>query len=234
MEAANDDFVADTIRNAEAIWLSGGDQSDYLNYWAGTKVQAALKERVNQGTPIGGISAGLDVLTQFVYSALLSKGTTSDQALADPFNKYITLDNQFDLKVPFLEGIIGDAHVVARDRMGRDVAFLCRIYDSGWSAQPRGISVDEQTALLIDMHGKATVLGTSSAYFLQAPGAPEVCQKGNPLTYRNISVYRINAQAGSYDLWSWMGHNGTEYNVSAVEGVLISDQANHRHIDLKN
>jgi len=228
VEAANDDDVVAIINNAEAIFIEGGDQSDYIKYWTGTKVQEALQKHVDQqGIPIGGISAGLDVLTQFVYSALLNKGTTSSEALADPFNKYITLDNKFDLKLPFLEGIIGDAHIIARDRMGRDIAFLCRIYDLGWSTQPRGISVDEQTALLIDVHGKATVVGNSNVYFLQAPGAPEVCQSGSPLTYKNISVYRINAQAGFYDLWSWVGDKGSEYDVSAIEGVLISYQANH-------
>ncbi|NBQ67567.1 MAG: cyanophycinase [Nitrosomonadaceae bacterium] len=226
VEAANDDDVAAIINNAEAIFIEGGDQSDYIKYWAGTKAQVALQQRASQGIPIGGISAGLDVLTQFVYSALLSKGATSSEALADPFNKYITLDNKFDLKLPFLEGIIGDAHVVARDRMGRDIAFLCRVYDSGWSNHPRGISVDEKTALLIDENGEAVAIGNSNVYFLQAPGAPEVCQSGSPLTYRNVSVYRINALAGSFNLWSWSGFHGSEYDVSAVEGMLISDQAN--------
>src|SRR5690242_8842031 len=37
--AANDPFVAATIRNAEAIWIAGGDQSNYINYWTGTPVQ---------------------------------------------------------------------------------------------------------------------------------------------------------------------------------------------------
>ena len=166
------------------------------------------------------------MLTQFVYSALASKGSTSEQALADPFNKYITLDSNFISTLLFLEGVMGDSHTITRDRMGRDIAFLCRIYDYGWSLEPRGISVDEETALLIDTHGTATVVGTRSVYFLQAPGAPEVCKSDYPLTYRNIGVYRINAQTGSYNLWSWLGHNGSEYNISAINGVLVSDQSN--------
>lgn len=86
----------------------------------------ALKKRVNeQGIPIGGISAGLDVLTQFIYSALLSKGVTPSQALADPFNKYTTLDNTFNLNLPFLQGIIGDAHMQACDHMGDVMSLFC-------------------------------------------------------------------------------------------------------------
>lgn len=227
VEAANNDDVEAIINTAEAIFIEGGDQSDYIKYWTDTILHRALKKRVSeQGIPIGGISAGLDVLTQFIYSALLSKGVTSSQALADPFNKYATLDNTFNLNLPFLQGIIGDAHMQARDRMGRDVAFLCRIYDSGWlepGTLPRSISVDEKTALLIDELGKATALGIGNVYFLQATGAPEVCQSKTPLTYKNIHVDRISAN-GYFYLSSWTNITGSDYFVSVEDGTLISYQ----------
>ena len=102
--------------------------------------------------------------------------------------------------------------------MGRNIEFLCRIYDNGWSDRPRAISIDEETALLIDAYGSSTVMGKSNAYFLQAPGVPEVCQAGSPLTYKDISMYRINAAArGTYHLWDWHGIGGRKYLVSAVE-----------------
>jgi len=225
--SARNQFVIDRINEAEAIWIAGGNQADYIKHWKNTPLQAALNERILQGVPIGGTSAGLDVLTQFIYSALVG-GVTSAQALADPFNLYITLDRDFIVNLPFLAGTIGDAHTSVRNRMGRGVAFLCRIYTNGWSDQPRGILVDEATALLIDAQGMSTIVGQGNAYFLQAPGAPEVCVMGSPLTYENIGVYRINAAtAGTFDLWSWFGTNGSEYHVSATQGKMTSDQANH-------
>jgi cyanophycinase-like exopeptidase len=165
VDAAKDEFVINTINQAEAIWIAGGDQSNYINYWKGTLVQKALNERILQGVPIGGTNAGLDVLTQFIYSALLNKGVTSSEALADPFNKYITLDRNL-VNLSILQGVIGDARAIPRDRMGRNIAFLCRIYDNGWSDRPPAISIDEQTALLIDAHDSGTVMGKSNAYFL--------------------------------------------------------------------
>ena len=125
---------------------------------------------------MGGTSAGLNVLTQFVYSAQATKGVTSSQALADPFNRYMSFERDF-ATVPHLTGVIGDPHFYARDRMGRDLAFLCRVYAAGWSNAPRGISVDEETALLIDANGQGTVVGNGSVYFLQAPGAPQSCAR---------------------------------------------------------
>jgi cyanophycinase len=220
--AASDPFVVNTILNAEALWIAGGDQSNYINFWKGTPVEDSLNTLIARGVPIGGTSAGMNVLTQFVYSALASQGVTSSQALADPFNRYITLDRDF-VNVSLLQGIIGDPHFVTRDRMGRDLAFLCRIYTNGWSSTPRDIAIDEQTALLIDAAGNASVVGSSTVYFMQAPGAPQVCQSKTPLTYDNVSVYRINA-SGTFNLARWSGKGGTAYTVSADAGVLSSNQ----------
>ena len=222
--AANDPFVASTIASAEALWIAGGDQSNYVKYWTGTPVQAEINALVARGAPIGGTSAGLNVLTQFIYSAMLSQGVDSSQALADPYTRYITLARDF-VGLPVLAGVIGDPHFAARDRMGRDLAFLCRIAAEGWSTTPRAIAVDERTALLNDARDATSVVGTGNVYFIGASGPAEVCQPGTPLTYRNVGVYRINAAAGSFDLGRWQGRNGTAYAVSAEAGVLASTQA---------
>ncbi len=107
--------------------------------------------------------------------------------------------------------------------MGRDLAFMCRIYLNGWSSAPRDIAIDERTALLIDDTGNGTGVGSSTVYFLQGPGAPQVCQPKTPLTYQNISIYRINA-SGSFNVPHWAGKRGTSYVVSANAGVLSSTQ----------
>ena len=221
--AASDPFVISTIANAEALWIAGGDQSDYINFWKGTPVEDGVNALIARDVPIGGTSAGMNVLTQFVYSALASQGATSSQALADPFTRYITLDRDF-VNVSSLAGIIGDPHFVTRDRMGRDLAFLCRVNLNGWSAAPRDIAIDEKTALLILPSRTASVVGTSNVYFMQAPGPPQVCQAKVPLTYDNISVYRINS-TGTFDLSRWTGKGGVTYTVSADAGVLSSTQA---------
>jgi cyanophycinase-like exopeptidase len=221
-KAASLPSVRETIANAEVVWIAGGDQSDYINEWTGTAVQDALNQHIAAGKPIGGTSAGLAVLTQFVYSALGSQGITSTEALADPYNRYNTFARDF-VYVPGLQGAIGDTHFAARDRMGRTVSFLCRVHANGWSAQPRAIAVSEETALLIDARGVGKVVGSNSAYFVEAPGAPEVCSPGVPLTYRNVAVRRVGA-GESFNVVDWRGSAGTEYTVTAEGGVLSSSQ----------
>ena len=221
--AASDPFVISTMQNAEALWIAGGDQSNYINFWKGTPVETALRGLITRAVPVGGTSAGMNVLTQFIYSAQASKGVTSSQALADPFTRYLTLDRDF-VSIQAVAGLIGDPHFVTRDRMGRDLAFLCRINLNGWSATPRGISIDEQTALLVDDTENATVVGIGTAYFLEAPGPAEFCQSKAPLTYQNIAVYRISA-GGGFNLGTWSGSGGVSYSVSASAGVLSSTQS---------
>ena len=154
--AAADPAVASTIQKAEAIFIAGGDQSNYINYWKGTPVQTALNDSIARSVPIGGTSAGMNVLTQFMYSAQLSQGVTSSQALANPYSRYITLDRDF-VNISKLAGIIDDPHFVTRDRMGRDLAFLCRLYNNGWPTLGRAIAVDEATALLVDANGSVKI-----------------------------------------------------------------------------
>ena len=44
--AAQDPAVADIIRHAEAVFIAGGDQSRYVNFWQGTPVQDAINANI--------------------------------------------------------------------------------------------------------------------------------------------------------------------------------------------
>lgn len=67
------------------------------------------------------------------------------------------------------------------------------------------------------------MLDTSSDLAVRG-GAPEVCEPGTPLTYRDIDVYRIDS-AGASSYPRVTGAGGSAYEVSAVGGVLASTQA---------
>jgi cyanophycinase-like exopeptidase len=178
--AANDPFVARTIANASGIFIMGGDQSTYVNDWQNTPVQTALDQAAARGVPIGGTSAGVNVLGQFIYSAENTSGAVSSDVLANPYSSEISLDKNFlsvpslapssrqvpaQAALPYLENTITDPHFLERDRMGRTVTFLARLVeDPQWSppSPPGGptplpgtmaIGIDQSTALLIDTAG---------------------------------------------------------------------------------
>lgn len=223
-EAAFDPFVIDRIDRAEMIFIAGGDQSDYVDNWKGTPLQAALERAISRKVPIGGTSAGLAVLGQFDFAAL--NGTIdSARALGDPYDRRVTLDQGF-LTAPFLGGVIGDAHLDTRDRMGRLVTFLARLVNNGdgWIAPSAagGIGVDVETALVVD-DGIATRLGLGAVYFLKPTIAPTLCAPRQPLTFRNVLVDKL-AGDGSFNLVQWRGRQTVRYDLSAEAGVLYSSQ----------
>ncbi len=224
-EAALEPRVAEIIGQAEVIFIAGGDQSRYVNFWKGTPVQDAINAHVAAGRPIGGTSAGLAVLGQFVYGCLEDKpddaDLTSREVLADPHIKRVTVVRDF-LKVPGLENILTDSHFAKRDRMGRSLGFLARIVQDGWSKSPREIAIDEKSALLVEANGRAKVVGTGlGVYFLQVTDAPEVCKPGQPLTLRKVAAY--HAPTGSaFDLHAWSGDGGEAYSISVESGQIRS------------
>lgn len=219
--AASDPFVLERVRNAEAVFIAGGDQSDYMRYWKDTPLDTVLQELANRNVPLGGTSAGLAVLGQFIYTGE-NQSVTSPEALANPYSKNVTLGRDF-LTLPVLGRVITDSHLDTRDRIGRLVAFLGRIVQDGWSGTARGLGVDVETALLVE-NGQATRVGLGSVYFMQTVGLPEVCVPKKPLTYRNVGVQRLSG-AGSFDLNNWAGYGSTtNYAISAVQGVLSSTQ----------
>ena len=98
-EAAQEPAVADIIRKAEIVFIAGGDQANYIRNWKGTPVQDALNANIAAGKPIGGTSAGLAVLGEYIYS---SEGDAPDdaslasaQVLANPFFPRVTLRRDF-------------------------------------------------------------------------------------------------------------------------------------------
>jgi cyanophycinase len=225
--AAENPAVVDMIRKAEVLFIAGGDQANYVRAWKGAATEKAINEDIARGVPIGGTSAGLAVEGEFVYGSLNDKPDDKDLASTDvlpnPFFARVTVVRDF-LRVPHLEHLITDSHFVKRDRMGRSLGFLARIMKDGWSDTPREVAIDEKSAVLVDSDGKARVVGSGKgAYFLRPTVKPEVCENGEPLTFRGIDVYRVPS-GGRFDLNTWTGDGGTRYSLSVVKGQIGSSQ----------
>ena len=226
--ATSDPFVIEKIRNAEALFIAGGDQSNYIRYWKDTPVEDAINFVAAKPAPIGGTSAGMAVMGQYVYSAEGRESLTSDVALADPFAPDLTLARGF-LTLWRLENVITDQHLQERDRIGRTVALLSRLQADGWSALPRAIAADRETSVHIDpATGIAEVFATPDhptpyAYFMAPTAAPLQCKAGTPLTTAPIAVYRLGP-GGRFDLAAWRGNGGVAYELRAEGGVLHSSR----------
>lgn len=196
---AEDADVARIIRNAELLFIAGGDQSDYTGYWKGTKVMDAINYLLTgKKVPVGGTSAGAAVLGNYYFSG--ERGSiTSSVALSNPYDRDITLYKDDFLKAPYLSDVITDQHFTQREREGRTTVFMGRLMKD-WNKVPYAIAVDEATAVCIDEDGMATVTGNNKAYFLKTTSGktPEVFESGKPVTWDQggeaIRVYSISGK----------------------------------------
>jgi cyanophycinase-like exopeptidase len=226
--SAYDPYVLRRIQETEAIWIAGGDQANYVNYWKNTPLQQEIQEAVLQrGVPIGGTSAGMAILGSHYFAAL--NGTaTSTNLLANPYHSTATVGANDFLRMPFLNRTITDTHFDNPDRRGRLMALIGRLAGDS-SVRMRAIACDEYTAVCIDSTGLARVFGDfpqndDNAYFAQAhcipPWQPETLQSGVALTWNRggqaVKVYRVKGtQQGtnSFDLAGWrQGSGGTWLN----------------------
>lgn len=197
-EKAMSSEVGKRIREAEAVFIAGGDQANYVNFWTDSEVSSALDYLITKKKiPIGGTSAGCAVLSELVFDS--RKGTvTSLEALANPYDTLVSLAKSF-IHLPYLKNTIADQHYSQRDRQGRHVTFLARMMKDLSLKEIKGIGVDEETAVCIDENGNAKVFGKNNAYFILSNGkVPERCLASFPLVWDiNESALKVFIYAAS-------------------------------------
>ena len=159
-DAANLPFVTKMLQKADGIFLTGGDQFRYQNYWKNSELLKNLNQLIQAGIPLAGSSAGLAIMGEFYFSA--ENGTiVSDEALKNPESSKIIIEK--DLLVhPRIKNIITDTHFSERHREGRLVSFLNRI-EQTYQSNPIGIGVDENTSLIIS-ENSTTKTGNGHAF----------------------------------------------------------------------
>jgi len=148
--ADSDSFVA-LIKQAKGIWFDGGRQFRAIEAYAGTKAERAFQDVLERGGVIGGSSAGMAVLGDF-----LVRGAPSN-------DNYILDYPGFEKGFGYLRNTATDMHVVARERLP-DLTSLTARYP-----KVLGISADEGTAWVV--HGdEGRIIGSGKAFVYNRGG----------------------------------------------------------------
>lgn len=147
----------ETLSQSEALFVAGGDQWNYTLFWSNTRLDATVRRlRTDKNIPLGGTSAGAMIWGGRYFDAS-GRSVTSAQALAEPLASDITLRPALFGTASVLEDRIIDTHFSERNREGRLMTFLARSREANY--HPKGIGIDERTALIIDDEGIGTVYG---------------------------------------------------------------------------
>ena len=234
---ASNAYVLQQVANAEAIWIAGGDQFNYVSFFKDAPLEDALNTHIStKQAVIGGTSAGMAILGNYYFDA--ANGTvTSSKALADPYDARVSIGQEDFLNIPYLANTITDTHFDNPDRKGRLTVFMARMAtDQG--IRSFGIASEEYTAVCVDSDGKAFVFGEhpsfdDQAYFVQtncsaSDFAPENCSSGQSLTWNlsgaALKVYKVpgtNAGTNYLDLNDWQtGVGGSWFDWSVNGGTF--------------
>ena len=192
--AAFDPKVLAALRGADGIFLSGGDQARYVRYWRATPIAEIIDAHVAAGKPLGGTSAGLAVLGEYVYGAMDDRSITSEEALADPFGAGVTIERDF-LHIALLRGVITDTHFKERNRLGRLFAFMAKaqsIQQPGAKALI-GLGIDEGAAMTVESDGTSRIytdVPDGGAWLVNGETL-SVAAKAGPLQVSSVQVTGI-------------------------------------------
>ncbi|MFB7026599.1 MULTISPECIES: pre-peptidase C-terminal domain-containing protein [unclassified Streptomyces] len=186
----NNSQVNTDVRNAEFVYFAGGDQCRYAA-WKGTALEASVESVVAKGGGSGGGSAGHHINSPLVYDAC-NGSVTSSEALANPYDRYIGFTTGMFQWANY-GGVINDSHFVARDRMGRSMAFVARAIKDGLTTNGAAWAVGVEEgggSLFLDRNGMATQYG-KDAYVVLGDHQPEQAVDRKPLTYSDFKIWRL-------------------------------------------
>lgn len=157
----------DSIKNAKLVYISGGDQSRFMNIVAGNDIEKAIWKSYENGNMIAGTSAG---------AAVMSKNMITGDELKHPeYNstfRTIESDN-LELKQGLgmlSNNIIIDQHFVKRSRYNRLITAIIQF------PEIIGIGIDESTAILV-VGNSAEVIGDSQVIVLRNSNASKKVQE---------------------------------------------------------
>lgn len=158
----------DSLRKARLIYITGGDQNQFMEVVAGSPVYDAIQEAYDNGATVAGTSAGAAVM-----SRLMITGNEKRHAEYTGNFRTIEADNmEIGEGLGLLPQAIVDQHFIWRMRMNRLMTVVLDHPDKV------GIGIDESTALLIERGRFGKVHGDYQVVVLRHPSGQTNRQGG--------------------------------------------------------
>lgn len=193
--AAADPAVSCRVAQAEAIWLAGGDQWDYLGRWPSLLQQALAVAGARSA--FGGTSAGAMALGEYAFDA--EQGTVdSADALAQPLASAVSVQRS-PLGQAELARTVVDTHFTQRDREGRLLVFAARALVALATSPVVAVGLDESAALVIEGGAFAVLSDGGAAVWIYRVAGPAQLAAGAPLGL--AGVQRVQLSSGDGGAW---------------------------------
>lgn len=150
-ETADDEANLKKMGWANAVFFTGGDQSDLTRDMLGTKLLEKVFDIYNNGGTVGGTSAGAAVMSEVMI-------TGNELVNKDSSVSFVTIEKgNVEIKqgFGFLKTVIIDQHFLKRKRHNRTIAALIE--------HPNlfGIAIDESTSIIVNPDDTFEVFGNN-------------------------------------------------------------------------
>lgn len=157
----------DSIRQAKLIYISGGDQNRFMDVVLGTEIEKAIHQAYENGSVVGGTSAGAAVMSKIMITGSELKHPDYESTFRN-----IEADNiETKPGLGLIRNAIIDQHFVRRSRHNRLISAIIEFPDM------KGIGIDESTAILVKGND-VEVVGDSQVIVLENPKRSKVIRNG--------------------------------------------------------
>lgn len=169
--------LTDSLSKAKLIYVSGGDQTRFMNIVQKTPIYTAIHDAYKSGGTIAGTSAGAAVMCEHMI--------TGNQKLESKYTE--TFDNiRFDnletaTGLGLIKNVIIDQHFLKRSRYNRLLSALVEF------PSYTGIGIDESTAVIV-RNKEIEIAGTSEVIVFKKPKGIIKSKKGNTVSIRSIEM----------------------------------------------
>ncbi len=148
-QAANRESACKAIAEATGVFFTGGEQIRITELLGGTKVDAVLHTRHNEGLALGGTSAGASMMS----STMIVDGSGD----TNPRLGIVTMAPGME----FIDGVVIDQHFAQRGRLGRLLTAVAMY------PHHLGLGIDEDTAVIVE-DNELRVIGRGAVVIVDA------------------------------------------------------------------
>jgi cyanophycinase len=157
----------DSLQKAKLIYISGGDQSRFMEVVKNSPIKEAIFTAYSHGAVISGTSAGAAVMSRKMITGNQKKHPDIEGSF-----QTIEADNiEIIDGLGLLGNVIVDQHFIKRQRLNRLVAA------SAENPDQLCVGIDESTAIIVDGN-RARVTGKSQVVVIKNPGSDAMVQNG--------------------------------------------------------
>lgn len=148
----------DSLKAAKLIYITGGDQSRFMDVVEGTVIKAVIQDAYRNGTVVAGTSAGAAVMCANMTTGNQLRDTTYTSTFK------VIESNNLEIKpgLGLVTGVLLDQHFLIRSRHNRLITGVIDFPDH------MGIGIDESTAVVVKRN-KAEVIGNAQVLTYSNP-----------------------------------------------------------------